>query len=245
MQIDSNNCMAEMLKEENYKYYRVSKLENPALIILIISSPNNFDRRSTIRDTWLSLHVNKKSDVRIKHYFVVGSVGLSTDTMLHLSSEQSKYNDLLILPLEDKYTALTNKVLQSYVWLHDQISYGLNFSFVLKCDDDTFIRLDLLTKDVKKFLLNYGKEAKTVNFNSNPLNRSLFSIHSQVNTGTAKRRHLYWGYFNGNAKIKTQGKWKETEWILCDNYLPYALGGGYVLSQGLVSYLARNCEDLK
>ncbi|GLV37907.1 beta-13-Galactosyltransferase II [Carabus blaptoides fortunei] len=117
----------------------VSKLDNPAMIILIISSPNNFDRRSTIRDTWLSLHVNKKDDVRMKHYFVVGSIGLSTDTMLHLSSEQS----------------------------------------------------------------------------------------------------------NGNGKIKTQGKWKETDWIICDNYLPYALGGGYVLSQGLVSYLARNSEDLK
>lgn len=137
MQIDSNNCMAEMLKEENYKYYRVSKLENPALIILIISSPNNFDRRSTIRDTWLSLHVNKKSDVRIKHYFVVGSLGLSTDTMLHLSSEQSKYNDLLILPLEDKYTALTNKVLQSYVWLHDRSLY--NIHLVLRTSRHTLV----------------------------------------------------------------------------------------------------------
>jgi len=56
------------------------------------------------------------------------------------------------------------------------------------------------------------------------------------------KEKLYWGFFNGNAHVKTTGKWKETEYNLCDRYLPYARGGGYVLSNDLVHYIANNNE---
>ncbi|KAK3932846.1 Beta-1,3-galactosyltransferase 6 [Frankliniella fusca] len=51
---------------------------------------------------------------------------------------------------------------------------------------------------------------------------------------------LYWGYFNGRAQVHQKGKWKETGWNLCDRYLPYARGGGYVISRQLVHYLSKN-----
>ncbi|XP_005109120.1 beta-1,3-galactosyltransferase 6 [Aplysia californica] len=53
---------------------------------------------------------------------------------------------------------------------------------------------------------------------------------------------LYWGFFDGRARVKTSGKWKETDWNLCDRYLPYARGGGYVLSSDLVHFIASNQE---
>jgi len=56
---------------------------------------------------------------------------------------------------------------------------------------------------------------------------------------------LYWGYFDGRAPVFKNGKWAETNYLLCDRYLPYALGGGYVLSANLVNYLARNADDLQ
>lgn len=56
---------------------------------------------------------------------------------------------------------------------------------------------------------------------------------------------LYWGFFNGRAQVKLRGKWKESDWILCDHYLPYALGGGYVLSQKLVHFIAVNAKFLR
>lgn len=240
-QLETKKCIAELIQEENFKYYKISKLESPSLIILIVSSPYNLDRRNVIRETWLTLH-DTKNTIKLKHFFVMGSVGLSTDDMLHLSSEQSKYNDLLILPIKDKYETLANKVLKSFVWLHEQIKYGLNFSFVLKCDDDTFVRTDLIQKDLRKFLSKYGKNVSE-SYVEPVLDEGIFSLNSQ--NDAEKRRHLYWGYFNGNAQIKTKGKWKEDDWVLCDRYLPYALGGGYVLSQGLVNYIARNSDDLK
>ncbi|XP_069466193.1 beta-1,3-galactosyltransferase 6 [Ambystoma mexicanum] len=55
---------------------------------------------------------------------------------------------------------------------------------------------------------------------------------------------LYWGFFSGRGRVKAGGRWKESTWVLCDYYLPYALGGGYVLSRDLVRYLALSSDYL-
>ncbi|XP_060073769.1 beta-1,3-galactosyltransferase 6-like [Ylistrum balloti] len=59
------------------------------------------------------------------------------------------------------------------------------------------------------------------------------------------KKKLYWGFFDGRASVKKKGKWPESEWKLCDRYLPYALGGGYILSSDLVHYIASNSKILK
>lgn len=59
------------------------------------------------------------------------------------------------------------------------------------------------------------------------------------------RQRFYWGYFSNNAQIRTEGKWAETGWDLCDTYLTYALGGGYVVSQDLATWIARNGQKLR
>lgn len=61
----------------------------------------------------------------------------------------------------------------------------------------------------------------------------------------ARRRRLYWGFFSGRGRVKPGGRWREAAWQLCDYYLPYALGGGYVLSADLVRYLRLSREYLR
>ena len=56
---------------------------------------------------------------------------------------------------------------------------------------------------------------------------------------------LYWGYFDGRAHVKRRGQWMEKRWILCDRYLPYALGGGYVISHDLVTFVSKNSDILQ
>ena len=54
-------------------------------------------------------------------------------------------------------------------------------------------------------------------------------------------KSLYWGFFDGRAPVWLKGKWAEKEYHLCDKYIPYALGGGYVLShvRRILFYLER------
>ena len=59
------------------------------------------------------------------------------------------------------------------------------------------------------------------------------------------KRSLYWGFFDGRAHVKKAGKWAEKEWFLCDRYLPYALGGGYVLSHDLVRRINLAADGLQ
>jgi len=58
-------------------------------------------------------------------------------------------------------------------------------------------------------------------------------------------KSLYWGFFDGRAPVWLKGKWAEKEYRLCDKYIPYALGGGYVLSHDLVKYIAENAQILQ
>nr|CAD7452231.1 unnamed protein product [Timema tahoe] len=92
---------------------------------------------------------------------------------------------------------------------------NFTYNFVLKCDDDSFIQIKDLSTELKHY-------------------------HIQN-----KSHKLYWGFFNGRAQVKKRGKWKESNWILCDYYLPYALGGGYVLSEPLVNFIATNAHQLR
>lgn len=62
---------------------------------------------------------------------------------------------------------------------------------------------------------------------------------------TKPQERLYWGFFDGRAHVKKSGKWQEEQYVLCDRYIPYALGGGYVISQDLVRFVSQNSDMLQ
>lgn len=222
-----------------------AQLKSPELIVLILSAPANFAKRNTIRETWLRLRERSRSRFTFNHYFVISGLGLGFETNRAISDEQLEHEDVLILPLQDSYKNLTQKLLKSFEWLQGQYElFGLDYKYVLKCDDDSFVRIDKLTEELARIELTYLKgDLKLLNDDSSEFLRVNPQINNEFKFGD--ELSLYWGYFNGNAKIKTSGKWKENNWMLCDNYLPYALGGGYILSRRLVEYLAQNDEYLR
>lgn len=55
---------------------------------------------------------------------------------------------------------------------------------------------------------------------------------------------LYWGYFMGHAYPESKGKWAERSWFSCPHYLPYAMGGGYILSRRIVHLLVHLSDRL-
>lgn len=170
------------------------------VFVLILTAPGSQERRNAIRKTWLELAF--PSEYSFIHKFAVGTHGLDSEYKRTLITEQEKHSDMLFLNgLKDSYSNLTLKVLESFSWIAESI----DAKFVLKVDDDSFVRLGDLVLDLQ------AKE-------------------------TFGR--IYWGFFRGDANVKKIGPWKEPNWILCDKYLPYANGGGYVLSYDLVRHIS-------
>ena len=198
------------VKEESFRPFGIKRNEQSIstfLFILILTSPNGKDRRTAMRETWLSNIETLDSPVVAK--FIIGVKELTSELMKNLEDENNIYRDILFLPdLKDAYKELPSKVLQTFKWIDQNVTS----SYILKVDDDSFVQLDLIISELKS---------------------------------TYSARRLYWGFFRGDAHVKFTGPWAEKNWHLCDRYLPYAQGGGYILSSDLVNFIARNADLLQ
>ena len=133
--------------KEGILYDKSGKEEEVAylLAVMVISSPNAKDRRQAIRETWKRGYEAVDSSVAIK--FVIGTLDLLESEMASLHSEHTMYKDLVLLHnLKDDYRNLTRKVLYTLVWASEQ----LHFSYLLKCDDDTYVRVNALLSELRR-----------------------------------------------------------------------------------------------
>ena len=203
-----NNCEQNKVNNQSISKRDLdSGVINCFLLVFVMSSPKGHLRRKAIRETWFKFDMYNEKKVCRK--FVVGTKNLNPTIVTDLTNEYNKNQDMLFLDnLVDSYHSLTTKLLQTMIW----ISKSLRSFFVMKVDDDSFVRLDVLISDLKK---------------KSSLSR------------------VYWGYFKGDSNVKVTGEWAENKWILSDHYLPYALGGGYLISYDLVEYIANNHDMLQ
>ncbi|KAI8488467.1 UDP-Gal betaGal beta 1,3-galactosyltransferase, polypeptide 6 [Branchiostoma belcheri] len=111
------------------------------LVVLIMTGPKYVEKRNTIRETWFTY-----GDENVLQRFVIGTGALDTDAKAALEQENEENGDLLLMPdLQDSYDVLPRKLLLMYKWLNDNV----DFKYVLKGDDDTFARIDLIQEELK------------------------------------------------------------------------------------------------
>ena len=198
------------------------------MLILIHSTPLALERRKSIRDTWLKQNSNEKKFVA---RFVIGIAHLNSLDLTKLALENKRYGDLLLLSdiIEpDSAETRINSGILSFNKSKKKSSKSrkllkafvwaqenVKYHYIFKCMDNTFARLDMIVDKLRERIKHKSDD------------------------------DLLWGYFAGNIKASKNGDFGEENWFLCTHYLPFPMGGGYVISQGLVSMIETAKDDLQ
>jgi hypothetical protein len=116
-------------------------------LVAVISSPDHVEERQAVRETWAKLASTVPSLVR----FVVGEpADGAAATRKALVAEQASHGDLLRVPMVESYRKLVDKtelLFQAATRGADTLlpsGAALTFDYLVKVDDDTFLRLDTL-----------------------------------------------------------------------------------------------------
>lgn len=104
--------------------------------------------------------------------FVVGTRGLSPESLRALAQEQQRFGDLALVSSDDHYQALTQKVVAGFAWATQNFRFQHLFKVrggqvlcvpffsrclvlrnlpvlcALQADDDTFVRLDRVVQEL-------------------------------------------------------------------------------------------------
>lgn len=116
------------------------KSSNPFLLVLIMSGVHySFRlRRNSIRSSWGS----KFNHGALRTWERVFVLGTTQDTQLQsaIRNESAKFNDILLLDIEDNYDNLVIKTFSGFLWG----TVHINPRYILKADDDVYVRIPYL-----------------------------------------------------------------------------------------------------
>lgn len=118
------------------------------ILVLILSSwtSQSAEKRQILRDT--TLHwTEKESDTNIIYRFVVGqppSPRIQSWMGPKLIAESEKYHDMLVVPAPDLQLDKSKKLFEAFKWA----STFVNHDYLVKTDDDVFVRFDILRKEL-------------------------------------------------------------------------------------------------
>jgi len=125
----------------------VSPDKHMFLFIGVMSDPFNFEKRQGARQSWM-MDPNFESGKVYARFFM----GKSKDPIVNeaVQLEAEKFQDIVFIDFFEDYYAITNKTLAIMKYASREVAPR----YVMKCDDDTYVRLDRLIP----LLENYQKE---------------------------------------------------------------------------------------
>ncbi|CAN6455233.1 unnamed protein product [Victoria cruziana] len=112
------------------------------LFIGILSATNHFAERMAIRRTWMQYEGIKSSRV-VARFFVALNGRKEVNALLKLEADY--FGDVVILPFIDRYELVVLKT----VAICEYGVHNLSSEYIMKCDDDTFVRVDTVLKEIK------------------------------------------------------------------------------------------------
>ncbi|WCJ25709.1 Galactosyltransferase family protein [Euphorbia peplus] len=131
------------------------------LFIGVFSSANNFERRMAIRRTWMQYPAVKTGEVSVRFF-----VGLHKNRMVNeqLGDELRTYGDIQLLPFVDYYNLITWKTVAICIFGAEIVSA----KYVMKTDDDAFVRVDEVLASLTKTNVTNGLLYGLITYDAKP-----------------------------------------------------------------------------
>ncbi|CAL0315191.1 unnamed protein product [Lupinus luteus] len=191
---------------ESLKASPISAQTSLDLLIGVFSTANNFKRRMAVRRTWMQYNAIRSNTTAVRFF-----VGLHKSQIVNeeLWKEAQTYRDIQLMPFVDYYSLITWKSLATCIFGTEVVSA----KFVMKTDDDAFVRVDEVLGSLKRINVAHGLLYGLIDSDSKP-------------------------HRNPDSKwyISPQ-EWSEA------NYPPWAHGPGYVISHDIARTVYRKYRE--
>ncbi|XP_039131442.1 hydroxyproline O-galactosyltransferase GALT2-like isoform X1 [Dioscorea cayenensis subsp. rotundata] len=161
------------------------------LFIGVLSSTNHFAERMAIRKTWMQSPEIKSGNV-VARFFV--ALNPRKEVNIVLKKEADYFGDIVILHFMDHYELV---VLKTIAICHYAIQ-NLTAAYIMKCDDDTFIRLDAVLNEIRGLALQRPLYMGNLNLFHRPLRSGKWAVSYEE-----WPEEIYPPYANGPGYIIT------------------------------------------
>lgn len=135
----------------------------------ILSASNHFAERMAIRKTWMQSNLIKTSKVMAR-FFVALHASLDVD--LQLKKEADYFGDIVIVPFVDRYELLVLKT----VAICEYAMRNTTAKYIMKCDDDNFVRVETVVEEVKGSGHQKGLYMGNINLDHKPLRAGKWAV---------------------------------------------------------------------
>ncbi|CAN6357048.1 unnamed protein product [Urochloa humidicola] len=139
------------------------------LFVGILSATNHFAERMAIRKTWMQFPAIQLGNV-VARFFV--ALSHRKEINAALKKEAEYFGDIVILPFIDRYELVVLKTVAI-------CQYGVKnvtADYIMKCDDDTFVRLDIVLQQITTYNRTLPLYLGNLNLLHTPLRRGKWAV---------------------------------------------------------------------
>ncbi|CAN8231205.1 unnamed protein product [Cochlearia groenlandica] len=139
------------------------------LFIGVLSATSHFSERMAVRKTWMQHPSVKSSDV-VARFFVALNPRKEVNAMMKKEAEY--FGDIVILPFMDRYELVVLKTIA----ICEFGVQNMTVPYIMKCDDDTFIRVESLLKEIEQVSPEKSLYMGNLNLRHRPLRTGKWAV---------------------------------------------------------------------
>lgn len=139
------------------------------LFVGILSAGNHFAERMAVRKSWMQNRLIKSANV-VARFFV--ALHARKEVNMELKKEAEFFGDIVMVPYMDHYDLVVLKTVAI-------CEYGVRkvaAKYIMKCDDDTFVRVETVLKEANKIPDNRSLYIGNINYYHKPLRSGKWAV---------------------------------------------------------------------